>query len=120
MRQKGGKMEPLYISIKQQETGQRIHSLMNQKGYTVKDIQNLMGFENPQAVYKWLSGRSLPSLDNLLILSRALNMHMDDLLVIDGEIVLSGYFLRRRGCGPLFRLRPLKPDRFSVKDTDPC
>ena len=32
-----------------------------------------MGFENPQAIYKWISGRSLPSLDNFVILSRLLH-----------------------------------------------
>lgn len=50
--------------------------------------QNAMGFENPQAIYKWLSGRSLPSLDNFVILSRLLHTSMEDILVIDGDIVL--------------------------------
>ena len=53
-------MQPMYVSIQQKETGNRIKSLLKQNGYTVKDIQGAMGFENPQAVYKWLSGRSLP------------------------------------------------------------
>lgn len=55
--------------------------------YTVKDIQGAMGFENPQAVYKWLSGRSLPSIDNFIILSRLLHTSIEDILVIDGDIV---------------------------------
>ena len=46
-----------------------------------------MGFENPQAIYKWISGRSLPSLDNLIILSRILHISMEDILVVDGDIV---------------------------------
>ena len=45
-----------------------------------------MGFENPQAVYKWISGKCLPSLDNFLILSRLLNTSIEDILVIDGDI----------------------------------
>ena len=44
-----------------------------------------MGFETPQAVYKWLSGKSLPSLDNFVILSRLLNTSIEDILVIDGD-----------------------------------
>lgn len=63
-------MEPIYLSIQQKETGSRIKSLLRESGYTVRDIQNAMGFENPQAVYKWISGKCLPSLDNFLILSR--------------------------------------------------
>ena len=57
-----------------------------ESGYTVRDIQNAMGFENPQAVYKWISGKCLPSLDNFLILSRLLNTSIEDILVIDGDI----------------------------------
>ena len=66
-------MEPMYLSIQQKETGKQIKKLLMENGYTVKDVQNAMGFENPQAVYKWISGRSLPSLDNFVILSRLLH-----------------------------------------------
>ena len=81
-------MEPMYLSIQQKETGKQIKKLLKENGYTVKDVQNAMGFENPQAIYKWLSGRSLPSLDNFVILSRLLHTSMEDILVIDGDIVL--------------------------------
>ena len=67
-------MKPIYLSIQQQETGNRIRELLKKNGYTVKDIQEIMGFENPQAIYKWISGRSLPSIE--------------DILVIDGDIVI--------------------------------
>ena len=60
---------------------------MGEKRY-LQDVQNAMGFENPQAIYKWLSGRSLPSLDNFVILSRLLHTSMEDILVIDGDSVL--------------------------------
>ena len=79
-------MEPIYLSIQQKETGSRIKSLLRESGYTVRDIQNAMGFENPQAGYKWISGKCLPSLDNFLILSRLLNTSIEDILVIDGDI----------------------------------
>ncbi len=79
-------MEPLYLSIQQKETGSNIKSLLASRGYTVKDIQGAMGFENPQAIYKWLSGKSLPSLDNIVILSKLLNTKIEDILVIDGDV----------------------------------
>lgn len=69
------------------ETGTRIKTLLKEKGYTVKDIQEAMGFEYPQAIYKWLSGNSLPTLDNFVILSRVLNTRIEDILVIDEDIV---------------------------------
>ena len=31
-------MQPMYVSIQQKETGNRIKSLLKQNGYTVKDI----------------------------------------------------------------------------------
>lgn len=95
-------MKPVYLSIQQKETGNRIKKLLREQGYSVKDIQEAMGFENPQAVYKWTSGKSLPSLDNLLILSRILHTSMENILVIDGDVVVfrtaglytGGYFRR--------------------------
>lgn len=79
-------MEPMYLSIQQKETGKQIKKLLKENGYTVKDVQNAMGFENPQAIYKWLSGKSLPSIDNFIILSRLLHTTIEDILVIDGDI----------------------------------
>ena len=76
-------MEPMYLSIQQKETGKQIRKLLMENGYTVKDVQRAMGFENPQAIYKWISGRSLPSLDNFVILSRLLHTSMEDILVRD-------------------------------------
>lgn len=80
-------MKPIYLSIQQQATGNRIRELLKENGYTVKDIQEAMGFENPQAVYKWISGRSLPSIDNFLILSKVLHTSIEDILVVDGDVV---------------------------------
>ena len=85
-------MEPMYLAIQQKETGKQIKKLLMENGYTVKDVQNAMGFENPQAIYKWISGRSLPSLDNFVILSRLLHTSIEDILVVDGDIVMSALF----------------------------
>lgn len=85
-------MQPIYLSIQQEETGAQIRKLMMKNGYTVRDVQRAMGFENPQAIYKWISGKSLPSLDNFLILSRLLHASIEDILVVDGNIVMSALF----------------------------
>lgn len=88
-------MKPIYLSIQQQATGNRIRELLKENGYTVKDIQEAMGFENPQAVYKWISGRSLPSIDNFLILSKVLHTSIEDILVVDEDI--GGFIFRLIG-----------------------
>ena len=79
-------MEPMYLSIQPEETGERIRRLLLEQGYTIREIQGAFGFENPQAIYKWLSGKSLPSIDNFVILSRLLHTTIEDILVIDGDI----------------------------------
>ena len=38
-------MEPMYLSIQQKETGRQIKRLLSELGYTVKDVQTVMGFE---------------------------------------------------------------------------
>lgn len=86
-------MQPMYLSIQQKETGKRIKELLSTHGYTVKDVQCVMGFENPQAIYKWLSGKSLPSLDNFIILSRMLHTSIEEILVIDGDFFVE--FIKR-------------------------
>ena len=90
-------MEPMYLSIRQKETGSHIKKLLMENGYTVRDIQNAMGFENPQAIYKWISGRSLPSIDNFVILSRLLHTSIEDILVIDEDIVrfVGNFFIQK-------------------------
>lgn len=49
-------MKPIYLSIQQKATGERIRELLLKRGYSVKDIQGVMGLENLQAVYKCING----------------------------------------------------------------
>ena len=85
-------MEPMYLSIQPKKTGERIRKLLLEKGYTIREIQGAFGFENPQAIYKWISGKSLPNIDNFIILSRLLHASIEDILVVDGDIVMSALF----------------------------
>jgi transcriptional regulator with XRE-family HTH domain len=82
----GMQMEPMYLSIQPVETGKRIKQLLSEQNYTIREIQGAFGFENPQAIYKWIAGKSLPSLDNFIILSRLLHTSIENILVIDGDI----------------------------------
>lgn len=64
-------------------TGAKIDLLRKKANLSVKDIQKVFGFENPQAIYKWLNGRNLPTVDNLIILAEIFNVTVDDILSID-------------------------------------
>lgn len=62
-------------------TGNRIDTLRRDKGYSVADIRDYLGFSTTYAIYKWLHGYSLPSLDNFLALSVLFEISMNDMLV---------------------------------------
>ena len=57
-------------------TGANIRRLRQTKGLTVRDLQQFFGFEEPQAIYKWQRGQSLPTVDNLYALSALLDVPM--------------------------------------------
>ena len=92
------------ISINVEKTGARIKAITQEQGYEVRDLMVLTGYSS-QAIYKWFNGRSLPSTDTLVVLSKLLNTEISDLLVIDGEFDFwgpdatdSSMTDRRNGC----------------------
>lgn len=62
-------------------TGANIVRLREDRGLTVRDLQCYFGFEEPRAIYKWQSGQSLPTVDNLYALGTLLDVPMDEILV---------------------------------------
>ena len=72
-------------------TGKNIEKLRKEAGYTVKDIQNIFGFATPQAIYKWQHGATLPTVDNLVLLSAIFKVSIDEILIVElgGEVTLS-------------------------------
>ena len=62
-------------------TGNNIKRLRLERGLTVRDLQSYFGFEEPQAIYKWQKGQSLPTVDNLYALGSLLGVSIDDILV---------------------------------------
>ena len=51
------------------ETGKNILHLRQMRNLSVKDLQQVFGFETPQAIYKWQHGAALPSIDKLVVLA---------------------------------------------------
>ena len=64
-------------------TGAKIDLLRKKANLSVKDIQEVFGFENPQTIYTWIHGRNLPTIDNLIILAEIFGVTVDDILSID-------------------------------------
>ena len=63
-------------------TGQNINRLRIAAGLSVKDLQMVFGFATPQAIYKWIHGTTLPTIDNLVILAAVLGVTMDEIVVV--------------------------------------
>lgn len=63
-------------------TGAKIDLLRKKRNLSVKDIQKIFDFETPQAIYKWINGRNLPTVDNLIILANIFNVNVEDILGI--------------------------------------
>lgn len=79
-------MNMSYISIDQAATGARIRSIRKAKGLKVTDISDYMGFESPQAVYKWQRGDSMPDLANLVRLLDLFEIKdVREILVLRGD-----------------------------------
>ena len=62
-------------------TGNRIDAIRKDRGYSVADLKDYLGFSTTYAVYKWLHGDSMPSLDNFLALSVLFGVSMNDMIV---------------------------------------
>ena len=74
-------MQKTFPVIDPVATGRNIVRLRTERGMTVRDLQEYFGFEEPQAIYKWQRGKSLPTVDNLYALGRLLGVPMEQILV---------------------------------------
>ena len=63
------------------ETGNNIRTLRDLAGLNNTDIANALGFTTKNAIYKWLNGESLPSLDNIVILANILGVTIDEIII---------------------------------------
>ncbi|MBO4927155.1 MAG: helix-turn-helix transcriptional regulator [Clostridiales bacterium] len=69
--------------INMEETGSNIVRLREDAGLSVRDLQDIFGFATPQAIYKWQRGVSMPTIDNLVVLSLTFRVPIERILVVD-------------------------------------
>ncbi|MCR5306295.1 MAG: helix-turn-helix domain-containing protein [Oscillospiraceae bacterium] len=62
-------------------TGANIRALIKNKGLKVSDVQTIFGFNTPQAIFKWMRGDALPSIDNIVILAHILDVTIDKIII---------------------------------------
>lgn len=74
-------MEHVFPMIDLKATGRRIKELREQRGISVRQLQAFLGFEQPQAIYKWQRGECLPTFDNMYAMACFFHVKVDEILV---------------------------------------
>ena len=62
-------------------TGRKIAALREERGISVRDLQEMLGIATPQAIYKWQRGTAMPTLDNLVVLATVFGTTMDAIVI---------------------------------------
>ena len=65
-------------------TGENIIRLREERGLSVKDLQEMFGFATPQSIYKWQQGQAIPTVDNLFTLAKIFDVSVEEIVVVDG------------------------------------
>ena len=54
--------------IDMKATGVNIKTMIKQNGFKIADVQARCGCNTPQAIFKWMRGDAVPTIDNMIIL----------------------------------------------------
>ena len=65
------------------ETGKNIKTIIKLNNIKIVQIQQILGFNTPQAIYKWYRGEAMPTIDNMVVLAATLNTTLDNLIVTE-------------------------------------
>ena len=60
-----------------------IKNMMKARQMTTADIQKACGFGTPQAIFKWMRGDTMPTIDNMLIIADMFGVTMDDIVIVN-------------------------------------
>ena len=69
------------------KTGEKIEYLRKARGFTVSELQDCLGFNTPQSIYKWQKGKVVPTIDHLVVLSSLFGVTIDEIIIIESNAV---------------------------------
>ena len=78
----------MFPIIDRKRTGIRLRRIMDERGLSVKDVQQYLELGSVQSVYHWLNGLSMPTIDNLVVLAAVLDVTIDEILVVQREDIV--------------------------------
>ena len=69
--------------LNRERTGYNIKMLREKQGMSVKSLSNFLKFESVQSVYNWEAGKTIPSLENLKLLSEIFEKSIEEILIYE-------------------------------------
>ena len=69
------------------KTGEKIEHLRKAREFTVSELQDCLGFNTPQSIYKWQKGKVVPTIDHLVALSSLFGVTIDEIIIIESNAV---------------------------------
>lgn len=75
-------------SINMAKTAVNIERLIDSSNLSIRELQKILGFSTANAIYKWKNGVTMPSIDNMVILSRLFGVSLDDIIAVDEVSVI--------------------------------
>ena len=73
----------IMVTVNMTATGANIKNMMKARNIKVKDVQAVCGFGTPQAIFKWMRGDCMPTIDNMIIIADMFDCKVDDIVVVD-------------------------------------
>lgn len=64
-------------------TAAKIKECRIRAGYSVREIQAILNFSSPEAIYSWEKGKYIPSIDNMIVIAELYGVSIDDFIVRD-------------------------------------
>ena len=77
---KGGTTMNCKNKIDKKATGHRLYRLIEESKMTYAEIAEYLGLQSPRVIYEWVSGKKLPSTENLYNLADLFQVKMEDIL----------------------------------------
>lgn len=62
-------------------TGRNIDDIRRDRNLSVAALKDALGLSTTNAIYKWFRGDSMPTLDNIVILSSILKVSINNMIV---------------------------------------
>jgi len=69
------------VTIDKALTGKRIYDLIKKSNITFEQLQEFLLLNSPRVIYEWISGRKLPSTENLVNIALIISVHLESIIV---------------------------------------